>query len=70
MWPIGTTRLLGLHSGDEPIVPETVRKYLKQIFEGNALFGNFLVCPLSQDRAGEMRIICVESAEDLILMPR
>jgi hypothetical protein len=70
MWPVGSTRLLELHPSEEPVVPEAVRKYLKQILEGDALFGSFLVCPLSEDRPGEMRIICVELAEDLVLRPR
>jgi hypothetical protein len=70
MWPVGTTRLLGLHSGEKPTVPAVVGKYLQQIFEGNALFGNFVVCPLTEDRPGEMRMVCVESAEDLTLRSR
>ena len=60
IWRIGTRRVLGvtgIHPGDEPILPEG----LACGFDCD-VFADFEVCPFSQDKAGVMRRVCVESA--------
>ena len=71
MWPVGTHRLLGLQPDEQPMVPDNVQRLLPSVVDGKgALFGNFLVCPVTREEAGRMQRICVESATDLILRPR
>lgn len=34
-----------------------------------SLFGDFKVCPLTEQRPGMMQFVCVESAEHLVARP-
>jgi hypothetical protein len=70
LWWIGTKRLLGLDPDEEPMVSENVRQRLKGVYEGNDLFGEFIVCPVTREHAGVMQRVCIASADGLILRPR
>jgi hypothetical protein len=68
LWPVGTHRLLGVVSGDEPMIkvlsggnqdnmPEAANEY--------DVFGDFVVCPLDKEVPGSERAVCVKKAENL-----
>ncbi len=62
IWPVGTKRLLGVTGvkpGQEPILPRD----LPCGFDCD-VFGDFLVCPFTDDKPGVMRRVCVESASN------
>lgn len=69
LWPVGTSRLLGISEGRFALdgyrnLPEDIDRL--STFESD-LFGNFLVCPFTDDEPGVMRFVCVESVEDLVI---
>ncbi|HJT71658.1 MAG TPA: hypothetical protein VJ731_15775 [Terriglobales bacterium] len=55
--------MLGLHDEDSNL-PPNVAKLLKGDFD-DEVFGNFLVCPVTKDRPGEMQMVYVKSANRL-----
>jgi hypothetical protein len=67
LWPVGTDRLLGVASGPgiddagEPIYPRNIK-----LNEGDTIYGDFEVCPFTQERKGAMRFVCIESASNLV----
>lgn len=64
IWRIGTKRILGVHN---EILPEAVAD--KMGWEVEA-YGDFLVCPFTKDHPGEMQMVCVESAENVVYKKR
>jgi hypothetical protein len=67
IWKIGTRRILGISEQrfQEPgyaNLPEDIRN---QVSGESDLFGDFIVCPFTQPRAGEMQLVCVESGKNL-----
>lgn len=64
IWPVGTKRILGISEGrfyleEYANVPDELVRQLKW---DSALFADFTVCPFTDERPGEMRLVCVESA--------
>lgn len=66
IWPIGTKRLLGVQDEDfgndeESAEPAEIRKYgfTAQIF------ADFIVCPLTKEKPGEMQIVCISGAKNI-----
>jgi hypothetical protein len=69
IWKIGTNRMLGVPYGDEDGDPEIVS--LPDVLEktdilNQAVFADFVVCPLTKERLGAMQMVCVESATHLV----
>lgn len=64
IWPVGTHRLLGVEqTGDERInVPPDLEQWVEF---GTLIYANFTVCPLAEDKPGQMRLVCVESADNI-----
>lgn len=60
IWRIGTNRILGVQ---DSIVPEAIA--IDLTWE-NAAFGDFYVCPFTEQKDGEMQYVCVESARKVI----
>ena len=58
---VGTKRVLGLKGG----VPEWLEEDLE--VPGNVVTGDFLVCPLTRRKAGTIQLVCIESANDMVL---
>jgi hypothetical protein len=52
-----TKRVLGILPPENEIVPARFRK---NVTFGQDLIGRFTVCPFSPERAGSMRMVCVE----------
>ena len=67
LWPVGTKRLLGVVPAGVEALPENLRSAVT--FDQSA-FGTFEVCPMSTERPGVMRFVCIESASDLSFHPR
>lgn len=70
MWIVGTKRLLGVRDDEDLIVPANLAKCLVpdsgDAFE-RTTFGDFVVCPFTADRPGRMRMVCIESAANLVI---
>jgi hypothetical protein len=67
IWKIGTKRMLGVSEQRFAApgyrnVPETVQSQINQDVD---LFGDFLVCPLTRARAGEMQMVCIEDVKNV-----
>jgi hypothetical protein len=72
IWPIGTNRILGVSEG---------RYYLEEFenlpsgltagltFE-TAMYADFTVCPFTPEEPGVMRLVCVDSAENIKVRKR
>lgn len=70
IWPIGTKRMLGISEGrfyleDYSYVPDELERQLNW---QNAMIADFTVCPFTEDKPGMMRLICVESAENISII--
>ena len=67
IWWVGTPRILGVNDDEDPIAPDKIAGHLST---DKDIFGDFVVCPLTVERAGWMRRVCVESAEHLVVRAR
>ena len=67
IWIVGTHRMLGVRSEDSKL-PANVKPLLKDF--GDNIFADFVVCPLTRERPGHMRIVFVKSASRVISRPR
>lgn len=72
LWRIGTRRVLGV--SDQRIrvpgyrnIPEDLSR---QLDGKNEIFGDFLVCPFTRARPGEMQLMCIESAKNVVVKKR
>jgi hypothetical protein len=59
IWRMGTNRILGVQ---DDIMPEALTSKMDW---GVEAYGDFEVCPFTRERAGEMRMVCIEKAEDV-----
>jgi len=67
LWKIGTRRMLGVSEQRFAVsgyrnVPEEVQSQINQDVD---LFGDFLVCPFTRAKAGEMQLVCIEEGRNL-----
>lgn len=68
IWPVGTTRLLGVSEGrffreGFTNLPKDLEDRLA--IDTTDLLGDFVVCPFTKDEPGVMRLVCVESGTNL-----
>ena len=72
LWPVGSKRVLGIASGpfindaEDPIYPVS----LKLSSDAEAIYGDFEVCPSTHPKAGAMQMVCIESAEHVVVKRR
>lgn len=69
---LGTKRILGISDQrfklpDYRNIPESLAQ---QLNSENELVGNFQVCPFTRSRPGEMQLICIESAKNVVVRAR
>ena len=64
IWPVGTSRLLGVMPSEQEIIPSKIRE---QLAFGVRVYADFQVCPFTQQEPGQMQFICVESASNVII---
>jgi hypothetical protein len=70
IWRVGTQRMLGVPEGDEdgdPDVASLPDVIYKTNIRDQAMFADFVVCPLTKEKPGAMQMVCVESATHLVL---
>jgi hypothetical protein len=48
-------------------VPEDIERKINQDV---ALFGDYLVCPFTRSKPGEMQLVCIESGKNLTVVQR
>ena len=69
LWRIGTKRVLGVSDQRFSLpgyrnIPEDLAK---QLDGENEILGYFLVCPFTRPRPGEMQLMCIESAKNIVV---
>lgn len=69
LWKVGTRRMLGISEQRfaQPgfrNIPEEVEKQLNGDVE---IFGDYTVCPFTKAKVGEMQLVCIERAKNLII---
>jgi hypothetical protein len=69
IWKVGSRRMLGVSEQRFAIagyrnIPETIAS---QVNQDVAVFGDFLVCPFTRPRAGEMQLVCIEEGTNLVV---
>jgi hypothetical protein len=72
LWRIGTKRMLGVSDQRFSLpgyrnLPENLAK---QLDGENEILGDFLVCPFTRSRPGEMQLMCIESAKNVVVKKR
>jgi hypothetical protein len=72
LWRIGTKRVLGVSDQRFSLpgyrnLPEDLAK---QLDGETQIFGDFLVCPFTRARSGEMQLMCIESAKNIVIKKR
>lgn len=72
LWPIGTNRLLAVsYMSDVPVADPALPYDLVDVINyDKEVFGDFRVCPFTKEESGKMQIICIESADNLVLKNR
>ena len=69
---IGTKRVLGVSDQRFSLpgyrnIPEDLAK---QLDGQNNIYGDFLVCPFTRPRPREMQLMCIESAQNIVVKKR
>jgi hypothetical protein len=62
IWIIGTDHLLGVLPSEDEIMPPAIKK---ELGIGTQIYGDYLVCPFTQEKKGHMQMVCIESAKSL-----
>jgi hypothetical protein len=69
IWPVGTKRLLGVsearfYKSEYSNMPPDLSHLLEWDKE---IFADFVVCPFTPDEPGVMRLVCVDSASNVVV---
>ena len=64
IWHIGTTPMLGILPSEDPIMPSELNRYAAF---GVRVYGNFEVCPFTQQKPGAMQMVCVQSVSHVVV---
>ena len=72
IWKVGTKRILGISEQRFSVagyrnIPEDIES---KISEDVALYGDFLVCPFTRSKPGEMQLVCIDEAKNLVVKNR
>ena len=65
IWRVGTDRILGVLPPEHEIIPKNLRSALKGFYRW--VYADLQVCPFTKEKPGEMQMVCVESAEHLVV---
>ena len=65
IWPIGSRRLLGIHSD---VMPPALREKMTS-FDTEA-YADFYVCPYTHSKPGHMQFVCIQSWKNLVIRQR
>ena len=61
IWRVGTKRILGDH--EDWALPEDLAAHMDW---GVEAWGDFEVCPFAHEKPGEMQMVCIESAKNVV----
>jgi len=69
LWRVGTKRVLGISEQRFALegyrnVPENIESQLNQDV---VIFGDFVVCPFTHPKSGEMQLVCIDEAKNLVV---
>jgi hypothetical protein len=67
IWKIGTNHVLGVVGWENIDLPPEIGSHI-QSFD-DVLFGDFLVCPYTEEETGHMQMVCVQSGTHLRSVP-
>ena len=72
LWKVGTKRVLGISEQRFSVagyrnIPEEIESKISQDV---ALFGDFVVCPFTRSKPGEMQLVCIDEAKNLVVRKR
>ena len=69
LWRIGTKRMLGVSDQrfKEPGYSNIPAELLRQLDGESKITGDFLVCPFTRSKPGEMQLVCIESAKNTVV---
>ena len=71
LWRVGTKRMLGVSGSYSQAgyssIPEELERQLGWETE---VWGDFLVCPFTRQRAKEMQMICIEEGKNIVVRKR
>jgi hypothetical protein len=72
LWRIGTKRVLGVSDQrfKEPGYSNIPNELLRQLDGESTIVGDFLVCPFTRSKPGEMQLVCIESAKNTAVKER
>ena len=72
IWAVGTKRILGISEGRFYLegYDNVPRELVLQLTWDTVMFADFTICPFADDQPGVMRLICVESAENISIRKR
>ena len=71
IWWIGKDRLLGVMQSEEkdnPEEPWVPQGLGDKMDPGVSIFGDFQVCPVTNQKPGEMQTVCVESVSNVVII--
>lgn len=69
---VGTRRMLGISEQRFLVdgyrnIPEHIENQINQDVD---IFADFLVCPFTRSKPGEMQLVCIEAAKNLVVRKR
>ena len=72
LWKVGTKRILGISEQRFAVdgyrnIPEDLKAQVNQDVE---IFADYVVCPFTPQRKGEMQLVCVEEGKNLVVRKR
>jgi len=72
IWRVGTRRVLGVSEQKFSVagyrnIPKEIEEQINQDVE---IFGDFLVCPFTRSRPGEMQLVCIDEGRNLVVRKR
>jgi len=70
LWPIGTDHLLGVSDGQFVAGYQSLPESLRATLDGQReIYADFVVCPYAPSEPGVMRLVCVDSATNIVTKP-
>lgn len=72
LWRTGTKRILGVSDQrfKEPGFRNIPENLLRQLHGENTITGDFVVCPFTRQKPGEMQLVCIDSAKNTVVKKR
>jgi hypothetical protein len=69
IWPVGTNRLLGVSEGRfyNPEYSNMPPGLSHLTAWDKEIFADFIVCPFTPDEPGVMRLVCIDSASNVVV---